>query len=125
MQRLSTPKDINSIESSLLIGLYHTKSEISTTPHKSPVSLLMYYSYLFPTLSNKWHTRQSLGRISPTKALSIRTPFSNGQQENKTKYNQSLQLSVTEHFNKTILRIVLLILFTPYQEMIYPLSSHI
>ena len=43
----------------------------------------------------------------------------------KQKYNQSLQLSVTEHFNKTILCIVLLILFTPYQEMIYPLSSHI
>lgn len=32
----------------------------------------------------------------------------------KQKYNQSLQLSVTEHFNKTILCIVLLILFTPY-----------
>ena len=43
----------------------------------------------------------------------------------KQKNIQPLQLSVTEHFNKTILRIVLLILFTPYQEMIYPLSSHI
>ena len=43
----------------------------------------------------------------------------------KQKYNQSLQLSVTEHFNKTILCIVLLILFTPYQEMIYPLSTRI
>ena len=43
----------------------------------------------------------------------------------KQKYNQSLQLSVTERFNKTILCIVLLIFFTPYQEMIYPLSSHI
>ena len=70
--------------------------------------------------------RAKLGQISPTKALSIyNTLFSDDQQENKTKYAQSLQLSVTEHFNKTILCIVLLILFTPYQEMIYPLSSHI
>ena len=90
-------------------------------PHKSPVSFLLCHSHLFPTLSNKWHTGQSLGRISPTKALSIyNTLFLDDQQENKTKYNQSLQLSVTEHFNKTILCIVLLILFTPYQEMIYP-----